>query len=190
MIRAYIKGGWREKVLDGTVIDGNKKIQRKMKLVKGTTNFYKFQYNNKIYYAVRFSLDESDVRVFELNEDFNQEINWNDIPVLLNKLIEKYEYIQTDDSSVPAGPDTSKFIATKRGVLSVEKNYWTTSYYSRIGYKYIFKIGTGIKSNKDQLINDLLTIYMNAEKSELTLNNRPIRIGIVCGSAWTGYGIC
>ena len=187
MIRAIIKTNGDK--VEGYVLDGKKKINRKMRLVKGSRSFFKFKYNHKIYYAAKFSYDETDVRVFELNKEFDRDIYWSHIPALLSKLIEKYDYLQTEDSSVPAAPDTSKFIATKRGDISFEENYWTTSYYSKIGFKYIFKIGTGIKSNKDQLLNDLLSIYMYAEKSNLTLDGHPIRVGNVCGFAWTGYGI-
>ena len=178
-----------------TVIDTVTKKAGKRKLipVKGTRNFFRFKYNKKTYYAISYyDYGELDFKVFELNKNVPKKIYWDDIPKLLDKLEEKYANLETKEKHSPSAPDTSKFISVQRGDISWEKNYCTTRYYSRICYKYIFKIGAAISFSSEgakALINELLSIYLNAAKTGLTLNDRPIRIGKVSGSAWVGYGI-
>ena len=180
----------KEKVV---VIDGKKKTVRKLKLVKGTSNFYKFKYNKKTYYAASwYDYNAREFKVFEKKENVPEKIWWNDIPKLLDGLVKKYAgKLETEEKHVPSGPDTSKFISVKRGDISWEEDYWHACCYSGIGYKYMFKVGRAIPYCKEaqELIDELLTIYLNAAKTGLTLNGHPVRMGEVWGSAWVGFGI-
>ena len=175
------------------VIDGKKKTIRKLKPVKGTSNFFKFKYNNKTYYAVSWwDYNTKDFKVFEKNKDVPKKIWWDDIPELLDGLVEKYaSKLETEEKHIPAGPDSSKFVSVQRGDISWEEDFWHSYCYSRIGYKYMFKMGTAIPycEEAQEMIDELLTIYLNAAKTGLTLNGHPIRIGEVWGSAWIGFGI-
>ena len=177
------------------VIDekNNKKAIRKLTPVKKTDNFYKFKYNKKTYYAASwYDYISREFKIFEKNEDVPAEVWWDDIPKLLDKLIKKYsKKLKTREKYIPAGPDSSKFFSVKRGDISWEKDFWYSYCYSRIGYKYMFKMGTAIKYSKEaqELMDELLTIYLNAAKTGLTLDGRPIRVSNVWGSAWIGFGI-
>ena len=184
-----IKRNTEDNKITVVISDNGKKIKRRLMPV--ASNFFKIKYNKKQYYIVFYSIsDATDSLIFELDPKVPESIYWNNIPELYDEIIQEFKYLESADKSVPSGPDTSKFTSVKKGNLRWEYQYWTSRFYSRVGYKYMFMIGTGIPLNEDRkrLINTLMTVFLNAAKTGLTLNDKPVRLGEVSGTAWTGYG--
>ena len=110
----------------------------------------------------------------------------NIIKEQLQSLVEKYKIHQVAKSSVPSGPDTSKFKATVSGDISIVENFYCAGDY----YKPSRTIDIGLKVGSG--INTEIRKQMFAEATKILT---PLTTGHgwlydTYGSNWCLIGVC
>lgn len=121
-----------------------------------------------------------------------------EISAELKKLATKYSKHEADKSSVPAGPDSSKFRAQKSGMIQVENNVHTHSYYGGSKAHQVFlKIGGNVVLPiRRELKAEVLKIISKMVDDDAGLN---IPVNLWCndqmisaieedGTNWGGFG--
>ena len=118
---------------------------------------------------------------------------WSDLGDRLQDVINKYKDFEVEETTTPSGPDTSKFVAVHRGDISYVKNYtnWGGQYSCDRYFTDFVKIGTAVKDKlPKEFWNDLMSVYVDAQLTGLTLNKRKPVLDVVEGSAFFGVGFC
>jgi len=188
----------KEKQKDYVLVNGKER-----KLYPVISNVFKIKYNkNWVYVIRRFSWGhyyyivfnylgrgiESDDVIYPLKV---YHVYWHDIESGMEELCKKYKNYEQDNDYVPSEPDTSKFMATKRGDLGVEKKYFKRggTYGIDKYFPYILTIGTNVKELPQSFYDELYTLLTNALLTGVVIDNKIPRIDSIGGTAWTGIGL-
>lgn len=189
-IKSYYPEGSSSSSDDYIIVVDKSGNEYKRKIYHVISNVYKFRFKNKIYhmfwYLDGWYMSPEYFEYLDKKYYYKQEELKDD----LFKLIEKFEDVQTEDESIPSAPDSSKFISVQKGDIGFRENYRKHSQYgSDTMYYFVVTVGNAIKNLDRSFYDNLFTIYLNAIKSEFTIDYQHPRIGKFCGSAFCGYGI-
>jgi len=189
----------REKRKDYVLI--NKK-ERKLHLVAG--NVFRIKYNKQWIYVIRrFSWGQYYYtpfkylgRGYDTPDDVIDTLKlyyvlWDDLENGMKQLCEKYKKYEQNNDYIPSAPDTSRFMATKRGDLGVERKYFKRggTYGIDRYFPYILTIGTNVKELPHTFYDELYTLLTNALLSGCVIDDETPRIGSISGTAWVGIGL-
>jgi len=155
------------------------------KLTHVLKNVYKFRFKNKIYHLV-FYFDGYDFSVKHFSylcDKCNYYLTHEMFEDKLNKLVDKYVHLNTEEEHIPAGPDSSKFVAVKAGDIDFRKNYYLYRKYSKVWYPCVVTVGSAVKPSQE-FYDELFTILFNMMRSD-----EDVKISIFNGTARSGYGI-
>ena len=118
---------------------------------------------------------------------------------LINEMKIELEPHQTQNTSIPAAPNTAKFMASVSGKVSLEKNVIIHgAYNSSVMYDSFLKIGSGIKLDitipiKRKFINSFkenLDIELASENSHIKCSDgKTVSIAFTYGTNWGGVGL-
>lgn len=118
---------------------------------------------------------------------------------LIHKMKLELEPHQTQNTSIPAAPNTAKFMASVSGKVSLEKNVTIHgAYNSSVTYNSFLKIGSGIKYDivlpmKKKFMNDFkeqIGIELASENSHIKCNDgKTVSIAFTYGTNWGGVGL-
>ena len=117
---------------------------------------------------------------------------------VMEKVAKKYKDSATKNSTVPAGPDTSKFKAHKSGMIEVEKNVTTHSYGSSTVYLSFLKIGGNVdhkifKACSDEIMKEAKKLVDEHSESmtytcSIFCDDKILVLGETDGTNWGGIG--
>ena len=133
---------------------------------------------------ISFTIDEVDERVESM----------------MKRLVQEYQQHTTSDKTIPAGPDTSKFSTTQKGMITYVKGLHSSGGYYGFArfFEHFVKVGGAVPARIEiQMRKDFLMMVSNLtqegefnEKDVLkTSDGYKIRYGEVNGSAWGGFGL-
>jgi hypothetical protein len=117
---------------------------------------------------------------------------------VMDSLAKKYQDKTAGNSSVPAGPDTSKFRAQKSGMIAVEKKVSTHSYGSTTTYDTFLKIGGNVdhkifKACSDEILKQAKKLVDEHSESmnyacSIFCDDKILVLAETNGTNWGGIG--
>jgi len=172
-----------------------KKYSRKIKVIDGVKTF-KFNRKNYFYFS-NFQLSYGHTHdIHEITKDLEAVKNkyrssWEGLQYFIREMVEKFKYLETNTSSHPSGPDTSKFTATVSGFV---REMTSPNTFGRSQYScgtYIHKaIQLGGNVNKSEILPYLRYILpMFAESLIWGNSDNKIRYRESLGTNFCTYGI-
>lgn len=137
----------------------NKKNQKKfLDIVKNINN--KVSLNKE-----EISLFEKEIFTILKNYKNKEEIKYADMQKIFYTLGEFYSKNENENTSVPAGPDTSKFTATKSGKINIKESFKTgeTQYSNGQYFAIGLQIGTNYTYGNPYILAESVLKYIEKE---------------------------
>ena len=181
---------------DNMIKIGNEKREYKIVAGNDVDGVIKFKYEGKTYYAHKYR-DWTSIELFVFNYLYDEKdhpvVLWNDLREIFEDLVKKYKIFEREDDFIKSAPDTSKFIATKKGDIEVLTDYVKSggTYGINRYFPVLLKIGSNFPYDAltqnfwDKVYSELL----NALLSGVKINNRNPFIYHFNGSAFSGIGL-
>lgn len=122
----------------------------------------------------------------------NRRISWNRLYSIMKDFETFYSEFENESVSVPAGPDTSKFTATKSGWVKLDKDFNSGSTYYSSGryFKYGLKVGGNYQFGNPFGILKYILLYISRTYGlPLYSDNSPLSITSTSGTNWSAIGI-
>ncbi len=168
---------------------------RKIKVIDGVKTF-KFKKKRYFYYS-NFQLSYGHTSsIQEITEDLEivknkYQASWSGLDEFIQDMVEQFNYLETNASSHPSGPDTSKFRATVSGFVREMSSPDTFGQSQYSCGTYIHKaIQLGGNVNKSEIIPYLRYIFpMFAEVLGWNNSDNKIRYEESSGTNFSTYGI-
>ena len=166
-------------------------IEAEYEKVENTNLYYVFtEAENYFFFEYFDGYGTEFTKLCKFDDTIENFDGWNTIYDTLEELKKQFEEYQTENDEVKSAPDTSKFIATKRGDVQVLRDYVKrNNYYTRY-YAPVFTIGTAMYHNvPEYLMTRLLNVYRFAIELGFSFGRSKCKFGKICGTAWIGFGL-
>ena len=167
---------------------GDIKREKSIWLSQGDGKVYSYQIENQD----EISLLEETIKYIKSNTKKGNNVKWSIMEEIFERLALFYNEYKNEDISVPSGPDTSKFTATKSGWLKFAKSFRSgESYYSRGTYfHYGLQIGGNFTYGRPGIIMEYILMFASKHYG-LPKYDDGGRVGIrfSSGTNWSAVGI-
>lgn len=162
------------------------------KLTNLAVNLYQFTFNYNKYGLIKYAYEFSTEHIlFKIVAKYCKKYSWASLKNELIELTNRYETYENEDTSIKTGPDSSKFKATIKGDIEVREDYRYVANSYSVGtfYGLLVTVGNNVKL-PPQFYNVLFSIFKGAiVYSNLTIDDKFVKLGITSGTAWSGYGL-
>ena len=131
--------------------------------------------------------------VSTVDENLSGKELYNDAAYFMEQQVEKYKIHSTTATKSPSAPDSTKFIATRGGMIEYAPNtQWNGSYGTSMMFQNFVKIGGGvdfkIKQQMEQEFENFLSEYFEGTSCKTNDGYRVV-FDKVSGTNWGGYGL-